>query len=256
VALEIESFICREDNYGVLIHDPARNLTAAIDAPDERAILDRLKARGWQLDRILTTHRHVDHIAGNLALKQAFACTIVGPAGEAGEIPGIDRAVSGGDIVAFGDFAVHVIDTPGHTEGHIAFWLPEARLAFTGDALFAMGCGRIPAGAAPAMWRSLERLAALPDETEVYCGHEYTEANARFALTVDPDNSELRRRYEAVKARRSIGGQTLPTTMRLERLTNPFLRAGSAEIRGTVGLPDAPAGEVFAEVRRRKDVFR
>jgi hydroxyacylglutathione hydrolase len=215
-----------------------------------------LAARNWKLDHIFATHRHGDHTAGNLALKEAYGCTITGPAGEADEIPGIDIKVAGGNTFLFGDLAVRVIDTPGHTEGQIAYWLPRAQLAFTADALFAMGCGRIPEGAAPTMWASLQRLAALPPDTQIYCGHEYTEANARFALTVDPDNVTLQRRYAAVQALRAANRQTLPTTIALELQTNPFLRADTPELRRAVGLPKAPAAEVFAEIRRRKDVFR
>jgi len=240
--LTIEQFICRTDNYGVLLHDDQTGLTAAIDAPEEAPIAERLKARGWNLDHIFITHHHEDHVEGNVALKRAFGSTITGPAKEADKIPAIDRKVSGGDTIAFGDYRIEVMDTPGHTLGHISYLIRSERLAFVADTLFAVGCGRVIEGTMPMMWDSLVKLAALPDDTIVYCGHEYTEANIRFALTVEPDNPDLVRRAAAVKALRAEGRMTLPTTIGLEKQTNPFLRAGSAER--------------FAELRRRKDAFK
>jgi len=240
--LTIEQFICRTDNYGVLLHDDQTGLTAAIDAPEEAPIAERLKARGWNLDHIFITHHHEDHVEGNVALKRAFGSTITGPAKEADKIPAIDRKVSGGDTIAFGDYRIEVMDTPGHTLGHISYLIRSERLAFVADTLFAVGCGRVIEGTMPMMWDSLVKLAALPDDTIVYCGHEYTEANIRFALTAEPDNPDLVRRAAVVKALRAEGRMTLPTTIGLEKQTNPFLRAGSAER--------------FAELRRRKDAFK
>ena len=188
MALLIEQFTCRSDNFGVLIHDPASGLTASIDAPEEAPIRARLAEKGWRLDAIFTTHHHGDHVEGNAGLKADFGCTITGPAAEADRIPGIDQRVAGGDTLMFGDIEINVIDTPGHTLGHVCYWLPGEAIAFTADTLFAMGCGRVFEGTPEMMYASLEKLRALPDETVVYCGHEYTETNARFALTVDPDN--------------------------------------------------------------------
>ena len=256
MALTIEQFICGGDNFGVLIHDPASGLTAAIDAPQEAPIRAKLAERNWTLDRILVTHHHGDHTAGNLALKAAFSCTITGPAAEAATIPGIDETVKEGDRFAVGGSEVRVIATPGHTLGHITYWLPGEGIAFVGDTLFAMGCGRLLEGDAAMMWTSLEKLAALPDATQVYCGHEYTETNARFAVTVDPDNAELAARYAKVTALRAAGKVTLPTTIGLEKRTNPFLRARDPAIRARLGMSDAPPAAVFAEIRKRKDHFR
>lgn len=251
----IEQFICRSDNYGVLIHDPQSGLTASIDAPDEAAIRAHLDKKGWRLDHIFTTHHHGDHVEGNEALKAAFGCTITGPAAEAGKIPGIDTEVRGGQAFSFGEYDVRVIDTPGHTLGHISYWLPGAGIAFTADTLFAMGCGRVFEGTPPMMYESLERLRAMPDETVIYCGHEYTETNARFAVTVDPDNAALASRYEEVKRLRAAGEMTLPTTIALEKATNPYFRVDDAGIRRTLGMESAAPVDVFAEIRKRKDNF-
>jgi len=253
--LVIEQFICRSDNYGVLMHDPQSGLTASIDAPEEAAIRAHLDSKGWRLDHIFTTHHHGDHVEGNEALKAAFGCTITGPAAEADKIPGIDTGVRGGQAFSFGEYDVRVIDTPGHTNGHISFWLPGAGVAFTADTLFAMGCGRVFEGTPPMMYESLERLRALPDETVIYCGHEYTETNARFAVTVDPDNAELAKRYETVKQQRAAGEMTLPTTIALEKATNPYFRVDDPGIRRTLGMEQASPVEVFAEIRKRKDNF-
>lgn len=253
--LTVEAFICRSDNYGVLLHDPESGRTAAIDAPDSDPILDRLKAHDWGLDLLLITHHHGDHTAGNLALKNATGCTIVGPKKEARSIPGIDETVIDGDEVHFGDYAFRVIETPGHTSGHVSYWCEEERLAFVGDTLFSLGCGRLFEEPAEVMWQSLQRLAALPRETKVYCGHEYTEANARFALTVEPNNLDLQARAEEVARLLAAGQLTLPTTIGQELATNPFLRADNRRLRTATGLNDLDAPAVFAELRRRKDAF-
>ena len=256
MALIIEQFACRSDNFGVLIHDRASGLTASIDAPEEAPIVAKLKERGWRLDAIFTTHHHGDHTEGNLPLKAAFGCTITGPAGEADRIPGIDKRVKGGDRLTFGGFAVEVIDTPGHTLGHITYYLPEAGMAFVADTLFAVGCGRILEGAAQMMWASLEKLAALPDKTVIYCGHEYTETNVRFALTIEPENTDLVARAAEVKALRAAGKATLPTTILREKQTNPFLRVNEPGIRARLGMKDASPAAVFGEIRKRKDGFK
>ena len=256
MALIIEQFPCREDNFGVLIHDTGADVTASIDAPEEGPIVAKLKEKGWRLDHIFTTHHHQDHVEANLALKAAFHATITGPAGEADKIPGIDRTVKGGDTFMFGGFDVRVIDTPGHTLGHIAYWLPTAGVAFVADTLFAMGCGRVIEGTHEMMWASLEKLHALPDTTRIYCGHEYTETNARFALTVEPSNTELVARAAEVKGLRAAGKATLPTTIGLEKRTNPFLRSREKSLREHLGMEHAAPAQVFAEIRTRKDNFK
>jgi hydroxyacylglutathione hydrolase len=253
--LTVDPFICRTDNYAVLLHDEASGETALVDAPDGEAILGRLRRRGWQLGSILTTHHHGDHTAGNIALKAATGCTVIGPAAEAGRIPGLDRGVREGDAVLIGAARFEVIETPGHTVGHVAYWCAEEKLAFVGDTLFSLGCGRLFEGTAATMWESLARLARLPRETRVYCGHEYTEANGRFAITVEPDNRDLRARIDEVARLRRQGKPTLPTTIGQELATNPFLRADRPRLRAAIGMEHSSPEEAFAELRRRKDIF-
>ncbi|MFC3074885.1 hydroxyacylglutathione hydrolase [Shinella pollutisoli] len=253
--LDIDLFSCRSDNFGVLVHDPATGLTASIDAPEEKAILDVLARRGWTLSHIFTTHHHGDHVEANLPLKARFGATIVGPAREAARIPGIDRTVDGGDAFDFAGRRVEVIATPGHTAGHVSYHLPEEKLLFAADTLFALGCGRLFEGTAADMWQSLSKLARLPDETRVYFGHEYTLSNARFAVTVDPDNAALARRAAEIQRLRADGAFTAPTTIGVEKETNPFLRAGDPAIRRHLGMEGAGDAEVFGEIRARKDRF-
>jgi hydroxyacylglutathione hydrolase len=251
--LEIEQFACLSDNYAVLIHDEEAGVTASIDAPDADAILAQLQAKGWTLTHLLVTHHHGDHTGGNLKLKEATGCTVIGPKGEAERIPGLDQAVGEGDVVTFGAFEIRVLDTPGHTMGHIAYWIPDARVAFVGDTLFAMGAGRIFEGNAEMMWNSLKKIMDLPSETEIYCGHEYTAANARFALTVDPENQALQNRAKEVDQLRAQGLPTLPTRLDKELETNPFLRPGVTAIRARLDMPYEPDWKVFAEIRERKN---
>jgi hydroxyacylglutathione hydrolase len=256
LALIIEQFFTRADNFGVLIHDSDANLTASIDAPEAAPIAAKLKEKGWQLDQILVTHHHADHVEGIPPLKEMFGCTVSGPSAEADRIPGIDQAVKGGDRIPFGGFGIGVIETPGHTLGHISYFIPSAEVAFVADTLFAVGCGRVMEGTIEMMWASLQKLAALPDETAIYCGHEYTETNIRFALTIEPDNAELVARAAEVKALRAAGKATLPTTIGREKRTNPFLRADNPGIRARLGMKEAPAAAVFGEIRKRKDSFK
>ena len=251
--LEIHQFPCLSDNYGVLIHDPKANVTASIDAPDAAAVDAALEENGWTLTHILTTHHHADHTGGNRALKEEHGCTIVGPRPEQGKVPGIDVAVGEGDTVAFGSHVAKVFETPGHTAGHIAYLFEGAGVAFVGDTLFALGCGRLFEGSAETMWSSLQKIMQWPEATTIYCGHEYTLSNAEFALTVDPANEELKARADEIRALRADGKPTLPTTLRLELATNPFLRASDPELRAGLHMENAPDWEVFAEVRRRKD---
>ncbi len=255
MALTIVQFRCRKDNYGVLVHHEESGATISIDAPDADTVQAALDQNGWRLAMILTTHHHGDHTAGNLALKQAHRCTIVGPEREADRIPGIDVKVEHGATVAFPGGKLDVIATHGHTAGHVSYFMGEAGAVFVGDTLFAMGCGRLLEGSAESMWRSLGRLADLPGRTRVYCGHDYAAANARFALTVEPENKALVTRAAEVTARSSEGLLTLPTTIDLERQTNPFLRAGQPAIRRRLQMENHPPVEVFAEIRRRKDGF-
>jgi hydroxyacylglutathione hydrolase len=255
MALTVVQFRCRTDNYGVLVHDEESGATASIDAPDADVIGGELARRGWRLDTILTTHHHGDHVAGNLALKDAFGCTIVGPAHEAAKIPGIDRQVKEGAHLPLGGHGVLVLATPGHTLGHVAYFLAAARAVFVGDTLFAMGCGRLFEGTPEMMWGSLSRLRDLPETTAVYCGHDYAAANARFALTVEPHNAALARRAKEIAAIATAGGLTPPTTIGLERATNPFLRADEPAVRAQLRMTAAQPHEVFAEIRRRKDGF-
>lgn len=254
--LEIRQFTCLNDNFGVLIHDPQTGATAAIDVPDAAPVEAELAASGWTLSHIFITHHHADHTQGVAPLKAATGAKVIAPADSADRIGNVDETVSDGDRFTFGSLEVHCIATPGHTLDQISFWIPDASVAFTGDTLFALGCGRIFEGTPTMMWDSLDKLAGmLPPETHVYCGHEYTLANARFALTVDPDNEALAARVQEVERLRADGRPTLPTTMAAERATNPFLRARDAGVQKAVGLAGAPAAEVFAEVRRLKDNF-
>jgi hydroxyacylglutathione hydrolase len=251
--LEIHQFPCLSDNYGVLIRDADAGVVASIDAPDAACVRKALADTGWRLTHILTTHHHNDHTAGNLPLKAETGCTIIGPRGEAARIPGLDQQVGEGETVRLGSFEAQVLDTPGHTAGHIAYWLPQAEVAFVGDTLFAIGCGRVIEGTYEAMWQSLTKLMALPPATRAYCGHEYTLANARFALTVEPENEALQRRTREVERLRAEGKPTLPTTIALELETNPFLRTGSPAIRKRLGMETAADWEVFKELRERKN---
>ncbi|HVY21712.1 MAG TPA: hydroxyacylglutathione hydrolase [Bauldia sp.] len=256
MALIIEQFFCRTDNFSVLIHDDAANVTAAIDAPEEAPIAAKLKERGWKLDHIFVTHHHGDHTEAISPLKAAHGCTVTAPAGEASKIPGVDKTVKGGDRIRFGGYDIDVIDTPGHTLGHISYHLPEAKVAFVADTLFAVGCGRVIEGTMEMMWDSLTKMMALPDDTAIYCGHEYTEANIRFALTIEPDNAALIARAAEAKALRAAGKATLPTTMAREKQTNPFLRVRDPGIRARLAMKGAPDAAVFGEIRRRKDSFK
>jgi hydroxyacylglutathione hydrolase len=253
--LEIEQFVCGSDNFGVLIHDAQAGVTAAIDTPKEAPILEALDRTGWKLTHILTTHWHGDHVEGHLPLKQKFGVEIIGPEAEKAKIPGIDRTVKGGDTFEFGNYAVEVINTPGHTAGHITYHIPAAKVAFTGDTLFSLGCGRLFEAGAEIMFKSLEKLTHLPSDTRIYCGHEYTASNAKFALTVDPGNAALQARAKEVERLRAAGKPTLPTMLGRELETNPFLRWDDPAIRGNLGMENAENWQVLAEIRKRKDAF-
>ncbi|MDJ0931440.1 hydroxyacylglutathione hydrolase [Breoghania sp.] len=254
--LEIRQFMCLNDNFGVLVYDPASEATLAVDVPDAETVDGELEKAGWTLSHILITHHHADHVQGLKALKDKTGAQVIGPVKSAAQIGDIDESVDDGATVSFGDYEIRCIATPGHTLDQISYWIPEGGVAFTGDTLFAMGCGRLFESSPAIMWSSMQKLMnQLPPETRIYCGHEYTFANARFAVSVDPANSALADRLVEVERLRAADKPTLPTTMALELQTNPFLRVEDAGIRETVGLVGAPAAEVFAEVRRRKDSF-
>ena len=247
MSVTVHQFPCLSDNYGFLVRDDATGLAACIDTPDAQAILAELSKLGWKLDLILNTHWHPDHAGGNAAIKAATGCTVVGPA-EVERLSPVDRKVAGGDSVKLGETTFEVIESGGHTLGHIAFHDAADRVAFVGDTLFALGCGRLFEGTAAQMWDSLSRLTALPDDTAVYCAHEYTASNARFALSVDA-SPELKARTEAIFAARERGEWTVPTTIGLEKATNPFLRA-------PVLKPGMAPHEAFGAVRAAKDAFK
>lgn len=252
-ALEVHQFLCLSDNFGVLIHDPATNVTASVDAPDADAVSRALAERGWALTHILTTHHHADHTGGNAALKQVTGCTVAGPVREAARIPGIDLRLGEGDGLSVGAYHTEILETPGHTAGHITYWLPEAKFAFVGDTVFSLGCGRLFEGDASTMWTSISKIMRLPPETVLYCGHEYTLSNAEFALTVEPGNEALQARAREVRGLRERGEPTLPTTLAQELATNPFLRPDSPEIQRQLGMEGQELWEIFGEIRRRKD---
>lgn len=253
--LDIHLVPCLKDNYAYLLHDKASGKVAAVDPSESAPVLRALAAHGLKLTHVLNTHHHFDHTGGNLELKESTGARVVGPKADADRIPGIDLALGEGDTFALGESSARVFDIPAHTKGHIAFWFERDMAVFTGDTLFAMGCGRLFEGTPAQMWASLSKLAGLPDDTRVYCGHEYTLANGRFALTLEPGNADLRQRMVDVEARRSRGEPTIPSTIGLERRTNPFLRPSSDELRATLALQSATLVDVFAETRRRKDVF-
>lgn len=252
MTLTVRQFPCLSDNYGFLIRDEATGKTGCVDTPDAAAVLAELKAAGWGLDMILNTHWHPDHAGGNAEIKAATGAVIVGPQ-EVTRIAPLDRTVTHGDTVELGETRFDVIDTGGHTLGHITYFDAADRIAFVGDTLFALGCGRLFEGTAEQMWTSLQRLAALPDDTRVYCAHEYTASNARFALSVD-DAPALRDRAQAIFAARERGEATVPTTIALEKATNPFLRAPA--LAAKVGKSGAPDYEAFGAVRAAKDSFK
>ena len=253
--LQIHQFPTRSDNFGVLIHDPKTEATAAIDAPDAEELLAALHEKGWTLTHILTTHHHHDHTAGNTIVKRMTGCTIVGPALEAPSIPAIDVKVAEGDTIDIGSAKATVIETPGHTRGHISYYFPEDEIVFVGDTLFSVGCGKLLEGDAKTMWASLQKLMILPPETKVYCGHEYTDKNCKFALTIEPENEALRTRAAEAAALTEEGEATLPTTIGQELATNPFLRPSSAGIQKRLGMEGRELFEIFGEIRKRKDRF-
>src|SRR5262249_42597508 len=252
---QIRLFLCLKDNYGVLVHDPASGATAAIDAPEAAPVEAALSASGWKLSDILITHHHHDHTGGIRELKQRHGARVVAPRDEAAKIPAIDETVGEGDTVTVGTLTAQVIGTPGHTLGQINYYFPTAKLLFAGDTLFSIGCGRVIEGTPEMMWQSLLKLRALPDDTALYCGHEYTGANTRLALTIEPDNPALKARAAEAGHQAAAGTPTIPSLMGEEKRANVFLRADDPAVAAAVGLAGKPPAQVFAEVRKRKNNF-
>ena len=251
--LAIELVPCLSDNYAYLVHDKDTGLCAVVDPSEAPPVKKALAAKGWKLTHILNTHHHFDHTGGNVALKEEFGAEIVGPGKDRDRFAGLDTGVDESTGWSFGGRKVRVMDIPAHTSSHIAFIVDDA--AFTGDTLFAMGCGRLFEGTPAMMWSSLSKLMTLPDATRIFCGHEYTQSNGRFALTLEPSNAALVARMRDVDAARAKGAPTIPSTLGLEKQTNPFLRPNSPELRKTLGMESASDVEVFAETRKRKDNF-
>lgn len=255
MTLEIVTVPCLSDNYAYLLRDAASGKVAVVDAPDERPIEEALRDRGWPLHWILITHHHGDHVAGVDALREKFGARVAGAAADSGRLPPLDLALSEGDSIDIGESKGHVLDVPGHTLGHVAYYFPVARALFSADSLMTLGCGRLFEGTPEQMWSSLQKLAALPGTTEVYSGHEYAESNARFALSIDPENPALKARAEKIKLRRIESLPTVPVRLSVEQATNPFLRASDPAMKAKLGLSDRSDAQVFAEIRRRKDSF-
>ncbi len=253
--LDIVTVPCLTDNYAFLVHSPLTGETALVDAPEAAPIRRALTDRGWTLSHVLITHHHSDHIDGVEPLREEFDARVVGAKRDARRLPRLDLAVDEGDRFEFSGHEVRVFDVSGHTLGHIAFHIPDAGAVFTADSLMAMGCGRLFEGSAERMWASLSKLAKLPGETLVCSGHEYTLANARFALTVEPDNPDLKARVASIEKARAKGEPTVPSTLAEEMATNPFLRAGLPEVKARMGMSGDSDAAVFAEIRRRKDDF-
>ena len=253
--VQVRLFPCLKDNFGVLVHDPATGATAAIDAPEAAPVEAALAASGWKLTDILVTHHHGDHTGGIAELKRRHGARVTAPRKEAAKIPDVDVTVGEGDNVTVGSLAARVIETPGHTLGQINYFFPTAKLLFAGDTLFSIGCGRVIEGTPEMMWQSLLKLRALPDDTRLYCGHEYTDANIRFAQTIEPNNPALAARGAEVERQLAAGTPTIPTLMAEEKRANVFLRADEPAVAAAVGLAGKPAAEVFAEVRARKNRF-
>ena len=259
MSLLVHQFACLSDNYGFLVHDPDSGETVAIDTPDADAYLNAAQTRGWRISQIWNTHWHPDHAGGNAAIKEQTGAIVVAPVGDAARIAEIDRTVEPGDTLLLGDWSASAIDVGGHTLGHMAYHLPAADLAFVGDSLFALGCGRMFEGTPEQFWASLSRLKALPDQTQVYCAHEYTAGNARFARFADPDNAALAAYADEIAQRRAAGLPTVPTLLAREKATNPFLRADDPVLSARWGHENGGDGSpvaTFAALRQAKDSFR
>lgn len=246
---------CLSDNYAYLLRDGDSGEVAVIDVPEAGPILAELAARGWTPSQVWLTHHHWDHVDGLADLLEAHPAKVVGASADAHRLPALDVAVAEGDRISLGALEAEIFDVSGHTVGHIAYYVPGAKAAFTADSLMALGCGRLFEGTPEQMWESMQKLMALPADTTICSGHEYTASNAKFALTVDPENAALISRSKEIDAARAKGVPTVPSQLSTELETNPFLRPADPGIRATLGMPDAPDATVFAEIRQRKDNF-
>ena len=256
MTLHIETIPCLSDNYAYLAHDPASGDTLVVDVPEAAPILERLHKKGWQATHVFLTHHHADHVQALDAILARYPdAKVAGNAADADRLPPLDIRVEDGGTFSLGTQTAQVMDVSGHTIGHLALYFPDSAVVFTADSLMALGCGRVFEGTMPQMWRSLQKLAALPPETMVCSGHEYTESNARFAVSVDPENESLVARAEAVRTARASDLPTVPSQLSEELATNPFLRANDPDLQAAIGMADADPAEVFAEIRRRKDAF-
>ncbi|WP_315702493.1 MULTISPECIES: hydroxyacylglutathione hydrolase [unclassified Bradyrhizobium] len=253
MAAEIRVFTCLSDNFGYLIHDPATGATASVDAPDAAPIIRELNAQGWRLTDILITHHHHDHVGGVAELKEAYGCRVVAPHDRSTKIANVDQRVAHGDVVRVGELLARVLETPGHTLDHVAYVFDTEKALFAADTLFSIGCGRVFEGSYPMMWDSLLKLRALPDDFKLYCGHEYTASNVKFALTVEPDNAALQARAEEVTRLRAAGRPTIPALLGDEKKANVFLRADDPAVAIKLRMKGASAEEVFGELRERKN---
>jgi hydroxyacylglutathione hydrolase len=253
--LDVHRIPARSDNYLWLVREPASGAVAIVDPADAQPVIDKCEELGLSLTHILNTHHHGDHTGGNLELKEKYGCIVVGSVADQARIPGIDIAVGDGDTYDLGEETAQVFDVTGHTLGHIMYWFADSKALFCGDTLFAMGCGRLSEGTADQMWTALSKFSALPDDTSVYCAHEYTQTNARFALTIEPDNAALQERAALVDRMRADDIATVPSLLGDERATNPFLRAAEPELMAAIGMSGAAPVDVFAETRKGKDNF-
>ncbi|MEM7521206.1 MAG: hydroxyacylglutathione hydrolase [Pseudomonadota bacterium] len=255
MAFDLITIPCLSDNYAYLLRDHASGEVALIDAPEAGPILAELAKQGWRLSQIWITHHHYDHVDGLADVLAAHPAQVVGAKADAHRLPDLDIAVSEGDSVTLGALEAEILDVSGHTIGHIAFYVPGAAACFTADSLMALGCGRLFEGTPAQMWESMQKLSELPPETVICSGHEYTASNAKFALTVDPENAALISRSAQITEARAAGRPTVPTKLSTELATNPFMRPADPGIRAHLGMPTAPDAEVFAEIRMRKDNF-
>jgi hydroxyacylglutathione hydrolase len=253
MAAEIRTFPCLSDNFGYLIHDPATKATASIDAPEAGPIVKALEREGWKLTDILITHHHHDHVGGVAELKQKYGCRVVAPHDKTTKIANVDLRAAHGDVVKVGELLARVLETPGHTLDHISYVFDSDKALFAADTLFSIGCGRVFEGNAPMMWESLLKLRALPDDFKLYCGHEYTASNVRFALSIEPDNPALQARAEEVAKLRGANKPTIPSLLGEEKKANVFLRADDPAVAARLHMKGAAPADVFSELRERKN---